>query len=736
MPLPTIPEILGGGQLAIELAGEERFEVRAFEIEEALSAPFTVRLTVVSRSPDVDFGAIVGHPARFSLSKGRGVGPLGKVFTGLVSQMDQVEVEDAGLSSYTLSLVPTLWLLGQRRNYRMFQQQSELEIALALLREWDIECDVRLDPKRYKPRKYRVQYAETDLAFLCRMLEDAGITFFFETEPERGRSRLVLSGEPHAQVPRLPPLPFVASPNERIEHEFVTRLRVGREVRPGKYTLRDHDYRRPANFPLIASAARGAELEQRLERFHYVPGAFLFRSEKGDPSPNADDFGKTRTDPEEGQRQAEKRLLAQRREARRVSLSTTALDLRPGVVMTTLGHPRNELAQPLLVTATRAQGSATGAWTQSVEARFTDLPYFPPLSTPKPRTQGVESATVVGPKGEEIHTDEFGRVRVHFHWDRESRMDERSSTWIHVSQSWGGSGFGGMNLPRVGQEVLVDFLGGDPDRPVVVGRVYTNLQRVPYGLPAAKTQSGWKSMSSPFRGSDAYNEIMFEDKAGKELLRIQAQRDKVELVKNDSTTTVKRDRRLVVERDDHTRVHRNQTLFVDQDRTVSVLGEERRVIDKDFLQTCREGSQIFRSKQIFVSEAEKAIVLNCGASWLIMTPQCIVVESPRTFINPGPEALLKALAGEAPDTPEDVQRRRDREDLDKNLAARRAEAEAMRKAFDSGRPGTVAGEDHARRQKRMEAYKKDTEDRTRKAMRARHPDRSQEWLDRVLERPQ
>src|SRR5262249_44628703 len=155
-------------------------------------------------------------------------------------------------------------------------------------------------------------------------------------------------------------------------------------------------------------------------------------------------------------------------------------------------HPRRELGdkRSLLVVASTLRGEATGEHVYLCECVGTSAPYRPPLSTPKPRATGVESATVVGPPGEEIHTDEFGRVRCHFHWDRESRMDADSSCWIHVSQPWGGTTYGGINLPRVGQEVIVDFLGADPDRPVITGRVYTNLEKVPYKLPENKTQSG------------------------------------------------------------------------------------------------------------------------------------------------------------------------------------------------------------------------------------------------------
>src|SRR5262249_19086768 len=160
--------------------------------------------------------------------------------------------------------------------------------------------------------------------------------------------------------------------------------------------------------------------------------------------------------------------------------------------------------QRLLVVAATLSGEVNGEWRQVCEARSAAIPYRPPLSTPKPRATGVESATVVGPAGAGIHTHEFGRVRGPLHWDRESRMNEDSSCWIHVSQPWGGAGYGGINLPRVGQEVIVDFLGGDPDRPVITGRVYTNLQKVPYRLPERKTQSGWRSNSSP--RAEGYNE--------------------------------------------------------------------------------------------------------------------------------------------------------------------------------------------------------------------------------------
>jgi type VI secretion system secreted protein VgrG len=220
------------------------------------------------------------------------------------------------------------------------------------------------------------------------------------------------------------------------------------------------------------------------------------------------------------------------------------------MVMSMTGHPHDALGdgKALLIVESSLNGTQSGEWGHHCEARGTEVPFRPEVVTPKPSVNGVESATVVGQKGEEIHTDEFGRVRVHFHWDRESKMDENSSCWIHVSQAWGGAGYGGSNLPRVGQEVLVDFLGGDPDRPVIVGRVYTNLQKTPYKLPANKTQSGLKSNSTG--GGGGYNEVMFEDAEGKELVNIQAQRDLTKLVKRDATHTVKNNQTTTVWKSD------------------------------------------------------------------------------------------------------------------------------------------------------------------------------------------
>lgn len=570
------------GRAFAEIASGDSVDVRHFDVSDRISSLFEIRLVVVSENPDIDFEAVIGQPMRFSLHAGSS-----RTWTGVCSHMQQLRVEEHFLSTYEITLVPTLWFAAQRRNFRMFQHLSELDITLQLLREWDITPRLRLT-NTYKKRKYRVQYGESDFAFLSRMLEDAGISYYFENGNE---STLVLDDNPQTNERRAP-IAFRDLPNQA-ELEHVTQVRFGRRVRPGKYTVRDHDYRRPAGYKLIATATGPRNVEERLERFHYAPGSFLFESDPGESTPTADDKGAYRPDQTEGDLLAQRRLDAKRATARQTSFKTNTVDLVPGMVLSFLDHPKSELSaeNALLIIESKFSGELPGKWTHECVAVAADARFQPALRTKKPHVSGVESATVVGPAGEEIHTDEFGRVRVHFHWDRESQMNDDSSCWIHVSQPWGGSGFGGTNLPRIGQEVIVDFLGGDPDRPIIVGRVYTNLQKTPYSLPASKTQSGWKSNSSPSTGG--YNEIMMEDAAGKELFNMQAEKDLKKLVKNDETTEIGNDRRS------------------------QIAGNEAQSVGKDFLK------QVFQNAMEAVglvkhTQAGEMISLVVGKSSLMM----------------------------------------------------------------------------------------------------------------------
>ena len=569
--LSLVRHLVRGPRLQAEVASGDALDVRDFVVRERLSALSEVDFTARSKNPNLAFGEIIGQPAALSVEV---ADDDVRCFRGICRHIEQTGVAEDGLATYRVSVVPSLWLATQRRNYRIFQQLSDPDIALQLLGEWGVDHEVSFDRDSHKRRKYRVQYGESDFTFICRLLEDAGISFYFG-----GPGALVLRARPDGSGPRRA-LPVTEGVGGAPAAAYATNVTGGQRVRPGKYTLRHLDHRRATGFPLYAterSPAGGVEV--LLERYHYVPGAFLFGGEGGDSTPAADDRGAARTDPAEGKRIAQRRLQAKRAKARFLSFDTTAFDLRVGSVVPIVGHPHDLMSSPVLVVATRFAGAHDSECRLHCEAVSAAVDYVPSLVTPKPKVNGVESATVVGPAGEEIHTDEMGRVRVHFHWDRDSRMDEMSSCWIPLSQPWGGAGYGGSNLPRVGQEVIVDFLGGDPDRPVVVGRLYTAVQPTPYALPEHKTRSGWRSSSSP--GGGGFNELMFEDKKGRELLYLQAERDMTELVKHDQEIAVRHDRKKTVENDETVVVNHDRTEAVANDEGITVGHDRSRVVGHD-----------------------------------------------------------------------------------------------------------------------------------------------------------
>jgi type VI secretion system secreted protein VgrG len=584
--------------------GNRSLSVRDFTVEEGLSTLF--RATIVARSPDegLDLESFLGKPSMFRISSGllfafNGV----RQWSGICSAMELVRVEPSGLSTYELTIVPALWLLTQRRNNRLFQHINIPTMIDRLLAEWSIEPIWEIDRSAYPRLELRIQYNETDYDFFCRLLEEAGITFYFQDDVQRG-SMLVLSDHPHTNEARAAGLPIAfvdsAGQSQSLQLDYLTEVRLGHEVRPGRFTVRDFDFRRPT-FPLFGNDVAGSVPEVGYEHYHYQPSATLMELESPVSAaalsgpmaaaartrmamidqlrmPVADDKGTARFEQSFGAERARRSLESLRAGKRRVFYKTNVMDLAPGVVFSMALHPRLDLApdKKLLVTRFSIQGAPGEEWVMQGVAQFAEHPHRPPMSTRKPVIHGLQSAIVVGPPGEEIYTDELGRVRVQFHWDREGAHDDNSSIWMRVSQGWAGSGYGIFTVPRVGHELLVAFLDGDPDSPIITGRAFNALNQVPYKLPENKTVSTWKSCSSP--GSDGFNELRFEDAARREHVYLQAQKDLDVLVKNNEMHAVGNDRTRVVQHDetitvgnDRTKVvHFNEIESTGMNRTVTV----------------------------------------------------------------------------------------------------------------------------------------------------------------------
>jgi type VI secretion system secreted protein VgrG len=541
---------------------------------EAMNALFEVTIFLRSPSEDIPFDSAVGEPA-FLLAHGP---RESRAWSGVCRSMRFIGVESDGWSAYELVLVPKLWQLTQRSNCRIFQHESIPDIARRLLRQWRVEHVFRIDEAQYPKLEQRVQYHESDYTFLCRLLGEAGISFYFEGDVEKG-SLLVLADRPQAHDPRIEvPLRYIADPHEAqgFEGAYATDVRVGNEVRPGRLTIRDHDFRRPV-FPLAAESVdvKAPNLEKSLEQYHYRPGAFLVEVGRGGDTPVADDQGAARHKPRAGDDLAKRSLRSERSEKRTVAFESNAISLGAGALIAIGGHPRTELSpeKALLVTAASIEGALESDWIVEATAVFADRTYRP-ATPPRPVIDGVQSAIVVGPPGKmgpqrpgeagdqpaEIHTDEYGRVRVQFHWNREGHFDRGVSCWARVSQGWAGPGSGMTMIPRVGNEVLVGFMEGNPDQPVVVGRVHNALSPVPYKLPKASAVSTWRSLSSP--GGAGSNEILFDDTADRELLYMRASKDAAKLVKQDETTVVGKDATRVTRRNETLVVGRNRVKVV------------------------------------------------------------------------------------------------------------------------------------------------------------------------------
>ena len=670
--------------VTVSVATGDQLDVRSFSVEESMSRLFRVELTVVGANLDVDFDGVIGLEAKFSLTTTVST----RTWTGVCVEMDQVHVDRAGLATYTLSIAPRAFLLTQRKNYRIFQFQSELEIVQQVLGEWGVAYRTLADSAAHIQRKFRVQYAETDFNFICRMLEDAGISFYFEDSGDG--TTMVLDDNPQAREVRHDGVRFHDQPG--MGETFVTKVAVTQRTRPGKMTVGDLDYRRPTSQQPRLSSSAGLAQERALEHFEYEPGAFLYKTQGGGSTPTADDRGASRTDEAAGSQKTTNRLLGKRQDAKRVSFESNLLDLGPGAILTIANHPHAvvDSSEGLLVIDTWVEGEHDDDWRVHVDAVDTATPLRPEPVTPKPRVHGLESATVVGPSAEEIHADEYGRVRVHFHWDRESGRDDKSSCWIPTNQPWAGAGFGGTVLPRIGQEVLVEFLGGDPDRPVVLGRVFTEHQPAPVKLPDGKTLTGLVGRSSPtlvlgsalapqnvytvqqagpgpaFRAKPpanfaamhprtgavwqrTNNAFLLEDKAGENLVFLQAEKDLNLVVKNSWKTVVGNYRGTFIGGDDTLEVRNKQNINVMVDQQLGITGKQTITVEKDREEWVGKDIGLIvkkkaviestgvinnKAKQAIIIEAGEAIVLKCGSSSITFSEKEIQLQSPKIDVNP------------------------------------------------------------------------------------------------------
>ncbi|HME37271.1 MAG TPA: type VI secretion system tip protein TssI/VgrG [Candidatus Sulfotelmatobacter sp.] len=557
------------GLIALSVDGLQEDEVllQGFTGMEGLSRLFTFHLDLLSQEDSIDFTKVLGKKAVVTIQTAKANTP--RYINGYVSRFSQGGF-DATFFHYQMEIVPWFWFLTRQADCRIFQGKSVPEIVTEIFdqqKDKSHKADYKMSVNAgdYDKLEYCVQYRETTFNFVSRLLEQEGIFYYFEHTKD---SHTLVACDNSVSLPACPVSPTVpydpTAGTSMGSGEHISNLHAKREFRTGQYTSTDYNFETPST-----SLKAGEETVIKVggndpyEIFDY-PGVHTTLDQ-------GQDYSKIRMEEHEAAHHV-------------VVGSGRVRDFAPGKTFTLSTHYRGDVNSSYLITEIRHSASEGGTYfsdnnamdeNSSIEFHCIpkSIPYRPPRVTPKPFVQGPQPALVVGKENEEIWVDPYGRVVVQFYWDRYGQKNENSSCWIRVSQPWAGGNWGAIWIPRIGQEVLVSFLEGDPDRPVITGRVYNANQMPPYTLPDYQTRSTFKSRSSKGGGASDYNELRFEDLKGQEQIFINAQKDMDLRVENDSREFIGANRHLIVTT--------NQVEQIQTDKHLHVQGKHFEKVDSD-----------------------------------------------------------------------------------------------------------------------------------------------------------
>jgi len=620
---------------------------------EPLGRMFEYELELLSEDPNIPLEDIVGRnvTVRVQLS------PEGdpRYFNGFVSAFALVRPLGTTME-YAATIVPWLWFLTRTSDCRIFQNKTVPEIIKEIFREHgftDFEDRLTED---YAVWEYCVQYDETAFAFVSRLMEQEAIFYYFKHEEDKHTLVLADASSTHDTVPGYEEIQYRPPTESLREKEYIRRWRMAQRVQPGLYSHNDFDFKSPDKALLSSAAVSRPYATPDFEIYSY-PGEYR--------------------EVPEGERYARRRIEEYQVDYEVARGGGDVRGIVTGHRFVLTEHPREDQCKRYVITGTRIEatsdayeseaGGQAGSGGENYWCDFTAMdlytPFRPKRSTPRPMIRGPQTAIVVGPEGEEIYTDEYGRVKVQFHWDRYGNGDENSSCWIRVAQHWAGKRWGTIFTPRIGHEVIVEFLEGDPDKPIITGRMYNGIAMPPYKLPAHMTMSTIKSLSS--KGGEGFNEIRYEDKKGSEQIFIHAEKNQDVRVKNDSFEWIGRNRHRIVKQDkfEHVENNRHEKVNVDhmeeigRDRHRKVTGKEAISIGGSRSLTVTgdviEVFQANRSEEVaqnlyvrargIVIEAQTAITLKVGPSSVVIDSSgvttagpTVTIDSNTTNINCGP----------------------------------------------------------------------------------------------------
>ncbi len=611
--------------------GRDRLLVESISIDETLSGLGNMALTAFSEGSPVDMDALLGQPLVVSVAS---VSETQRHFHFVAESVTLRSHDPArGHYHYAFRCLPWFWLLARHQDCRIFQDMSVVEIVDMVLNELgmtDFKWMLNSQPPK---RSYCVQYRESTFAFFSRLLEEEGIFYFFEHHEDRHVMILGDSELAYGQVSG------GSIPLRRLEQgdtePGISDWQEERRLHLGRVSMTDYNFESPQEKLLIGTSSPSAPSPAKgLELFDY-PGRFADRGR--------------------GEGLSRIRMEARESASNTASARSNVIGLGAGTRFSLAGH--ESASGDYVIQSVHHQGNNNwdqdlggGAfYTQSLRAISTDRPYRPPRSTPRPVIDGPQTAVVVGKSGEEIDVDKYGRIYVQFHWDRRSDADERSSCRIRVSQTWAGNNWGGMVLPRIGMEVVVQFLDGDPDRPLVTGCVVNADSMPPYPLPAHRSRTTFRTSSTP--GGGNFNELRFEDSKGKEQVFLRAARDLHVRVQNQERSLIGESSHSRVEKDSFKSVGGNQNLIVegdavwqfDESRSIKVASDEEVEIGQNLMM--KAGNDV-------VIDAGTRLTLRAGGSWVVIDGSGVAASGPLIRLNSGGSPNGRRASPDEPDKQE------------------------------------------------------------------------------------
>ncbi|MCX4164572.1 MULTISPECIES: type VI secretion system tip protein TssI/VgrG [Paraburkholderia] len=611
------------------LSGQSELVLTDFQCSEGLCSLFDIRLGLASRDATIELKQLIGQPVTISLQLTAALGSdSARYFNGYVTQFGHSGT-DGGLATYTATVQPWLWMLSRRFDSRIFQDKSAQDILSEVFSQYSKLASFEFRVSRaLKPYSYCTQYRETDLNFVSRLMEQEGLIFYFEHTKDTHKL-IVTDDSTHAKpIDGQASLRYSANGENLDDDGVVSQFASYRVLTSSTVSMKTFDYKVP-----------GAR--------RYVTGDT--KTNQGDVAPyEVYDYlglhGFDSTD--RGEELARFRLEALAAGSKAFSGSSNSRELAPGRYFELTDHydpgSGSQEDNQYLLTAVRHHGmnnyqstKGSASYSASFQCIRKKIPFRPPLTCPRPVIPGTQTAIVVGPKGEEIYTDSLGRVKVQFHWDRLGQRNQTSSCWVRVGQAWAGGGFGGVQIPRIGDEVVISFLDGDPDRPLIIGRVYNAQNMPPWKLPDNATQSGILSRSTKGSAGNA-NAIRFEDKQGQEELWLQAERDMRTEVEHDEFHTVLNDRTKTIKQ--------NETVTIGGAQTQTIKGAQTQTIGGNTtLTTTGLGGtpgdiQIESSKGKIHIKALTEIIIEVGSSVIHLKADGTIKVTGPTHINLNPDS--------------------------------------------------------------------------------------------------